>query len=272
MAKLIIHKKEAKTKYYTEDLGDNIKLEMIAIPGGTFIMGSPTEELKRFDDEGPQHQVTVPSFYIGRYTITQAQWKAMAELEPIEKELELDPSNFKEYYEGIDRWQRPVEQVSWDDAKEFCVRLSRETDREYRLPTEAEWEYACRSGTTTPFHFGETISTELANYNGSAYGEGVEGGSRGQTTPVGYFKVANNFGLSDMHGNVREWCEDDWHDDYENAPTDGKAWFSEESRNKLTRGGSWDYNPLYCRSAIRSDSFRDVRIGNIGFRVVCIAP
>ncbi|MEM9272169.1 MAG: formylglycine-generating enzyme family protein [Cyanobacteria bacterium P01_F01_bin.143] len=272
---------EGEADYYTEDLGDGVELEMISIPGGSFIMGSPKEELESYDDERPQHQVTVPSFYMGRYPVTQAQWKAIAESESIERELELDPSNFKEDYEDMERWQRPVEQVYWEDAKEFCARLSRETEREYRLPTEAEWEYACRAGTNTPFHFGETISTNLANYRGTDdenfdwkgfYGRGVRGEYRGQTTPVGYFQVVNNFGLSDMHGNVREWCEDDWHDSYENAPNNGSTWLSEEGNRKVIRGGSWLINPDNCRSAIRYYAARDNRNDSVGFRVVCVAP
>ncbi len=132
---------------------------------------------------------------MGRYPVTQEQWQAVAALPPINRNLKAEPSRFK----GD---KLPVEQVSWEEAKEFCDRLSQLTEREYRLPTEAEWEYACRAGTTTPFHFGETISAELANYYGKAtYGKGVEGVDREQTTPVGYFKVANAFGLYDMHGN-----------------------------------------------------------------------
>ena len=157
------------------------------------------------------------------------------------------------------------------------------TTREYRLPTEAEWEYGCRAGTTTPFHFGETISTELANYRGTDwevegkvypgnYGRGLKGIYREQTTPVGYFKVANNFGLYDMHGNVWEWCEDDWHENYQDAPTDGSAWLSGDSSNKVVRGGSWDYNPVDCRSAYRDNDARDNRYDDVGLRVVCVAP
>ncbi len=184
------------------------------------------------------------------------------------------------------RWERPVENVSWEDAKEFCNRLSKKTGREYRLPTEAEWEYACRAVNgedstveewnrkyNQPFHFGETISTELANYHGNyVYGRGVEGEYREQTTPVGYFKVANNFGLCDMHGNVWEWCEDDWHGNYGGAPNDGGAWFSETSSNKVIRGGSWNDNPSNCRSAYRLLGTRDDRSIGVGFRVVCVVP
>ena len=264
---------QGEADYYTEDLGDGVGLDMISIPGGSFMMGSPEGELESYGDEKPQHQVTVPSFYMGRYPITQAQWREVAGWEQIERELDPDPSSFKENYEGMDRWTRPVERVSWEDAKEFCARLSQKKGKEYRLPSEAEWEYACRAGTTTPFHFGETISSELANYNGEGtYGEGVKGVYREQTTPVGYFKVANAFGLCDMHGNVWEWCQDDWPGNYESAPTDGSAWFSGTSSNKVLRSCSWDNDPGSCRSAYRNDITRDDRFDLIGVRVVCVAP
>ncbi|MDJ0901582.1 MAG: formylglycine-generating enzyme family protein [Xenococcus sp. MO_188.B8] len=282
MAKLVIRRQQKQGQYFTEDLGNGVGLDMVLIPGGSFMMGTEDEEIERlvkeydrewFRAERPQHKVTVPTFFMGRYPITKDQWREVAGWQQIERELETDPSDFKEDYEGIDRWQRPVESISWEDAKEFYNRLSNRAKREYRLPTEAEWEYACRAGTTTPFHFGETISTELANYYGEAtYGRGSKGIYREQTTPVGYFQVANNFGLSDMHGNVWEWCEDDWHDNYENAPTNGSAWVSEVSATRIIRGGSWGYNPAYCRSACRDDFTRGNRSYGIGFRVVCVAP
>ncbi len=191
---------------------------MIEIPTGTFSMGAPGQELDSNNTERPQHKVTVPSFYMGRYPVTQAQWKFVATLPQVNKKLDPNPSGF----EGDNR---PVERVSWYDAVEFCDRLSRHTKRQYRLPSEAEWEYACRAGTKTPFHFGGTITTDLANYNGNeTYGQGPKGVDRQKTTEVGSFGVANNFGLYDMHGNVWEWCLDDWHNDYTDAPTDGSAW------------------------------------------------
>ncbi|MGB5711955.1 MAG: formylglycine-generating enzyme family protein, partial [Waterburya sp.] len=162
-----VTREQKETLCLVEELDDEIALEMVEIPGGSFLMGAPEDELDSFDDERPQHQVNVPSFYIGRYPITQPQWRVVAGWEKVEKELDSDPSYFKDDYEEIERWQRPVENISWSDAVEFCNRLSKKTKREYRLPTEAEWEYACRAGTTTPFHFGETISTDLANYRGT---------------------------------------------------------------------------------------------------------
>ncbi|MDB9505517.1 formylglycine-generating enzyme family protein, partial [Microcystis aeruginosa CS-338/01] len=168
------------------------------------------------------------------------------------------------------RWDRPVEQVNWYDAIEFCARLSKLTGREYRLPSEAEWEYACRAGTTTPFYFGETITGELANYNAyNSYAEEPDGEYRKQTTPVGQFPP-NAFGLHDMHGNVWEWCADTWHGNYDGAPTDGSAWIEngDDNRSPL-RGGSWFNDPYFCRSAFRYYSGRRVYYYYFGFRVVC---
>jgi len=249
-----------------EDLANDTQLEMMLIPGGTFIMGSPKEEENSMDSERPQHEVTIEPFFMGKYQVTQAQWRFVAQLPQVNRDLEQDPSRFK----GDNR---PVEQVSWEDAVEFCDRLSQYTGRTYRLPSEAEWEYACRAGTTTPFHFGETITTDLANYDGnSTYGNGVKGVYRKETTEVGSFGVANNFGLYDMHGNVWEWCQDNWHSNYEGAPTDGSAWLDIEwnTTAKQVRGGSWVFNPGNCRSACRYDyNLLDGNYNHISFRVVC---
>ncbi|MFN6211932.1 MAG: formylglycine-generating enzyme family protein [Microcystis sp.] len=201
---------------------------------------------------------------MGKYPITQAQWKAVASLPKIERDLSLNPSNFSGN-------NRPVEKVSWYDAVEFCQRLSKATGRDYRLPSEAQWEYACRGGTTTPFYFGETITPDLANYDGNyIYAQGPKGIYRQETTPVGKFPP-NAFGLYDMHGNVQEWCADAWHNNYKDAPTDGSVWIENGNHSPL-RGGSWDLSPSYCRSASRIYySFgrdRDHGSSN-GFRVVC---
>ena len=273
MPKILIHEYQRTAKYFPENLGDDIQLDMISIPGGTFMMGSPKEEKDSLDRERPQHEVTVQPFFMGKYPVTQAQWRFVAQLRQVNKKLDPDPSKFK----GDNR---PVETVSWYDAVEFCDRLSEHTKRQYRLPSEAEWEYACRAGTTTPFHFGETITTDLANYDGrSSYGQGTKGVDRGETTAVGSFGVANNFGLYDMHGNVWEWCLDDWHSNYKGAPTDGSAWFnsddnlSDKSGRAVMRGGSWIFYPQFCRSASRDLNFRGERDdfdSVIGFRVVCV--
>jgi formylglycine-generating enzyme required for sulfatase activity len=291
MTKLITRLQQREAQYYSENLGEDINLDMMLIPSGSFQMGTPDQEIERlckeydrdyFQRESPQHTVNISAFFMGRYPITQAQWRAIAATAKIDIDLELEPSHFKEPYQEQDRWTRPVEQVNWEQATEFCKRLSRETKREYRLPSEAEWEYACRAGTTTAFHFGETITTDLANYRGTDwekdkkvypgnYGRGLKGIDRKQTTPVGYFKVANAFGLYDMHGNVWEWCEDDYHPNYQGAPTDGSAWISKNKfTTKVLRGGSWGGYPNLCRSAYRYAYFRrDNRYNYYGFRVVC---
>ncbi|MCV3213800.1 formylglycine-generating enzyme family protein, partial [Plectonema radiosum NIES-515] len=258
-----INRSRGRAEFFTEDLGNNVVLEMVAIPGGQFLMGSPENEPQRRDSESPQHTVTVQPLFMGKFPVTQAQWAAVAVLEKVKIDLKLDPSNFK----GANR---PVEKVSWNDAIEFCARLSKKTGKNYRLPSEAEWEYACRARTTTPFYFGETITTDLANYNGNnTYGSGIKGESRGQTTDVGIFP-ANPFGLFDMHGNIWEWCQDEWHQNYNEAPADAKAWGSEnDNRSRLLRGGSWSYYPENCRSAIRDDFYPDDAYSIIGFRVVC---
>jgi len=269
MANFIIQKQQRTTQYYSETLEPDIALDMVLVPGGSFVMGSPSDEVDRQEAESPQHRVVVPTFFMGRYPITQAQWAAAAALPKIEGDLEPNPSQFTGK-------THPVENVSWHDAAEFCRRLAQKTNRPYRLPTEAEWEYACRAGTTTPFHFGETISTDLANYVGTeTYGQGSEGEYRKETTPVDHFGVANDFGLCDMHGNVWEWCEDHWHDNYEGAPANGSAWLdasANEDAGRVLRGGSWGDDPLYCRSASRSDIGAGSRYNDVGFRVVCFAP
>ena len=242
---------------------------------------------------------------MGKYPITQAQWKAIACQTDLKVKIDLkeDPSKFKDPYqqdqETIERWLRPVENVNWYEAVEFCERLSKLTGRDYRLPSEAEWEYACRAGTTTAFHFGETITTDLANYDGEGwesdgkfyqgnYGKGPKGIYLQQTTPVGHFKVANAFGLYDMHGNVWEWCQDDWHPNYKDAPNDGSAWLEPQTSNpdnqsnldednenkpkKLIRGGSWLSIPYVCRCALRYYYIPRASYDYVGFRVVSGPP
>jgi formylglycine-generating enzyme required for sulfatase activity len=236
---------------------------MVAIPGGAFWMGSPDHEKERLNSESPRHSVTVAPFYMSKFPITQAQWRAVAALPQVNSPLDPDPSQFK----GANL---PVEQVSWYDTVEFFARLNQKTGKDYRLPSEAEWEYACRAGTTTPFHFGETITPEIVNYNGNyTYGAAAKGEYRGKTTPVGSFQVANAFGLYDMHGNVWEWCADTWHENYLNAPTDGSIWLSSDDSYRVLRGGSWGSIPGDCRSANRYRSNPGDGGYYIGFRVVC---
>ena len=304
--RVVISYQSHRGQYFTEHLNDNTSLDMLLIPSGSFMMGQTNTEreeiIQQYGEEGyqkffirelPRHPVTVQSFFLGKYPITQAQWRVVANYPVVDQELNPEPSNFQ----GDNR---PVEQVSWDDATEFCRRLSHHTGRTYRLPSEAEWEYACRAlpitaaGTaragdvfndgsvSPPFHFGQTISDELSNYcaenrevnvtpNKGNYGRGPIGQYRGETTEVGQFP-ANQFGLHDMHGNILEWCEDDWHSSYEGAPSDGSAWIevNRESAERVLRGGSWAYNPVDCRSACRSNVSRGNRNRFIGFRVCCV--
>jgi formylglycine-generating enzyme required for sulfatase activity len=256
-------KREPKTAYfYPQALGDSA-LEMVYIPGGEFLMGSPEGEIDRRDNEGPQHRVTIAPFFMGKSPVIQAQWNFVAGLPQVKQGLDRDPAGFK----GADR---PVEQVSWLDAVEFCDRLTKYSGLNYCLPSEAQWEYACRAGTETPFHFGYTLTDELANYRASEiYGDrGVKGEYRKSTTPVGQFP-ANAFGLRDMHGNVWEWCADHWHSSYKDAPKDGSVWLSnDEKSDRVLRGGSWIDLPRYCRSAFRDHYSPAYRDDNLGFRVV----
>ncbi len=185
----------------------------------------------------------------------------------VERDLIPEPSRFK----GS---TNPVERVSWLDAVEFCQRLSKMTKKQYRLPSEAEWEYACRAGTTTPFHFGATLTSNLANYNArERFAEEPAGEYRDKPTPVGQFPP-NGFGLYDMHGNVWEWCEDDFWENYQGAPRDGSPWQEKSKKqqnqaNKALRGGSWSDSPNHCRSAYRLGNYRRFNNYGFGFRVVC---
>ncbi|MEH2337074.1 SUMF1/EgtB/PvdO family nonheme iron enzyme [Nostoc sp.] len=252
----ITNRRKQEAKYFVENLGNGVTLEMVQIPGGTFMMGSPEGEAERYKDESPQHQVKVSGFFMGKYEITQAQYQAI---------MGSNPSSFKGE-------KRPVETVSWDDAVEFCKKLSHKKGKTYRLPSEAEWEYACRAGTKTPFYFGETITTDLVNYDGNApYGSAPKGEYRQKTIDVGKFPP-NSFGLYDIHGNVWEWCLDVYNDNYQGAPKDGSVWMTGKDNNKnLLRGGSWIYNAMHCRSAVRAGYARAFLDHNVGFRVVAVA-
>ena len=257
-------------------------LTMLRIPAGSFLMGSSTEEPGRFDDEGPQHPVTLAEFFLARTPITQAQWRAVASWQPLqgepawERELKEDPlgPEIDSRFRGD---ERPVVNVSWHDAMEFCRRLRRRTGKSYTLPSEAQWEYACRAGSTTPFHFGATISPKVANYDAStSYAGGPTGEYRQHTSDVGSFP-SNAWGLQDMHGNVWEWCLDHLHGSYvegdEKAPTDGSAWIkqtAEEGENRLLRGGSWILIPGFCRSAYRGNYHPVIAVDDVGFRVCCL--
>ncbi len=256
-------KENSRTKksaeFFAEYLGNGVLLEMVKIPGGTFQMGSS----KWLDNgnEKPQHAVRVPAFLMGKYPVTQAQWRAVADLPQVQIALNTEPSNFK----GDDR---PVEQVSWHEAVEFCQRLSRVTGHPYRLPSEAEWEYACRAGTTTEFYFGETLTPKLARCKANL-GMVLITIFAGETASVGKY-LPNPFGLYDMHGNVWEWCADHWHGNYTGAPTDGTAWIVDgDSEKRICRGGCSGTYPALCRAAYRHDVSPAYRDNEVGFRVVC---
>ena len=275
----------------------SLDLQLVEIPAGSFLMGSPASEEGHQADEGPQHEVKLESFWLGRTPITQAQWREVAQWKEGPREhwgrtLNPNPSRFMGDKGGLfpaeaNTDNRPVETVSWLDAMEFCSRLSQRSGRTYTLPSESQWEYACRAGNTTPFHYGETLSAELVNYDGNyTYGKSPKGTYRQQTTPVDSFP-ANAWGLHDMHGNVWEWCADHWHSSYalglQAAPTDGSPWLDTieagkagkkeewaDEYSRVLRGGSWYYYPVGCRSAYRFSYPPADAFSSIGFRVCCL--
>jgi formylglycine-generating enzyme required for sulfatase activity len=277
---------------FTEAVVLGSGLEMVSVPGGSFTMGSPADEPERQPNESPQHHVTLAQFFIGAWPITQAQWSAVVMARPGKVHRYLDPN--PSFFKGIDL---PVESITWNQADEFCLRLAEITGRAYRLPSEAEWEYACRAGTVTPFNFGPTITSDLANYCGTggavcgeSYGKSIasdvyndvkyQSGAYDQG-PVGVFRATttrpqtfppNRFGLYDMHGNVWEYCLDKWAESYAGTPRDGSPYVSAPRDSaRLLRGGSWSHNPAICRSSYR-DSIAPGEAGwpgRIGLRVVC---
>jgi|ERR687886_582571 formylglycine-generating enzyme required for sulfatase activity/tRNA A-37 threonylcarbamoyl transferase component Bud32 len=251
----ITNRRQGEVGVFTENIGNGVTLDMVAIPGGSFVMGSPTSEAERMENEGPPRTVNISPFFMGKYPVTQEQYQAV---------MGNNPSIFQGFFKSK---QLPVEQVTWDKAVEFCHKLSQKTGKTYRLPSEAEWEYACRAGTTTPFYFGETITPDLVNYDGNyPYGAAPKGLDRDQTTDVGSFGP-NAFGLYDMHGNVWEWCSDKWHDNYNGAPTDGSSWETGTDNNRVLRGGSCFDNAVYCRSALRVSYSGPFRLWPWSFRV-----
>ena len=246
---------------YTEDLGNYQTLEMVSIPAGKFNMGASEKERFSSDRERPLHSVRVKSFFLGKYPITQKQWRAVAQLPQVKRELNPNPAHFQ----GDNR---PVECVSWLDAVEFCDRLAAPTGKKYRLPSEAEWEYACRANSQSPFAYGDTITGNLADY-ASTYAYASEQGTayRQSTTDVGNF-LPNAFGLYDLHGNVREWCADPWHENYHGAPNNSQVWQrGGQQAWRTLKGGSWANKPSHCRSAHRSGYPAESLNRAIGFRV-----
>jgi formylglycine-generating enzyme required for sulfatase activity len=249
----------------TENLPNGVTLKMVSLPAGKFLMGSPDSDLDAESYEKPQHLVQVNSFAIGKYPVTQAQYQAVmgtnaTSQKSLRGKRRATAASLPSYFQNNP--QNPVEQVSWNDAQAFCQKLSQITGKTYRLPTEAEWEYACRAGTTTRYYFGDDAN-QLGDY--AWYG----GNSQNTTHPVGQ-KRPNAWGLYDMIGNVWEWCEDNWHDSYIGAPTDGSAWIKNGNDYQILRGGYWGDVPLRCRSAVRVNGLRrDDRDDDLGFRVVC---
>ena len=234
-----------------------LPLRMVKIPAGEFRMGSPPTEAMRESQEGPQRSIQMPGFYIGAFAVTQGQYQAV---------VGNNPSYFTE-----DGANRPVEQVSWLDAEAFCQQLSELTGRVYRLPSEAEWEYACRAGTSTPFCFGDQVTTETVNFFADfTISDNPDENYRNTSVDADSF-WPNAFGLYNMHGNIYEWCADDYHDSYSGAPIDASPWVSPDAAaSKVMRGGSWFSDTQYCRSAARDRNTRTSRSNSFGFRVICV--
>jgi formylglycine-generating enzyme required for sulfatase activity len=235
--------------------------QMVTIPAGSFSMGCQPKEKECFDDEKPAHRVQVAPFEMGKYEVTFAEWYACVS----DGSCKQRPTN--RYGDGWE--QRPITDVSWDDAQQYLSWLNRKTSKAYRLPTEAEWEYAARAGTTTDFSTGNCITTSQANYDGNDdyHNCGAKTGVFiGKTQSVGHYP-ANTWGLHDLHGNVWEWVEDCWHDNYTGAPTDGRVWAQGSCPARVLRGGSWYNYPRNLRSADRNRNNPGYRYNIIGFRV-----
>jgi formylglycine-generating enzyme required for sulfatase activity len=257
--------------------------EMVVVPAGEFMMGSPDSEARRKDVEGPVHRVSVRQpFAVGKYVVTKGQYADFANATWRRKLDGCDYWGGNGYKEFITRsWRSPgyaqtdedpVVCVSYEDAKAYTAWLSLKTGHAYRLPSEAEWEYAARAGTVTKFHFGKMIFTDQANYNGMyTFDNGRRGVSLGKTVPVGSYPP-NSFGLHDVHGNVFEWVEDCWHRDYEGAPADTKAWTATDCSLHVLRGGSFGNILWNVRSASRAMSGLEARNSNNGFRVARSLP
>ncbi len=243
---------------FTSGSGEGPK--MVVLPSGSFTMGSPATEEGRAANEGPQRSVRIGySFAVGKYEVTWSEWEACL--------ADGGCGGHRPSDEGWGKGNRPMINVNWDEAQSYVQWLSRKTGHRYRLLSEAEWEYAARAGTTTPFHTGATISTGQANYDGNyTYGSGVKGEYRARTVPAGSLP-ANAFGLHDMHGNVWEWTQDCLNGSYTGAPTDGSAWTTGNCTGRVFRGGSWSASPQDLRSAYRIWYITTYRSNHNGFRV-----
>jgi formylglycine-generating enzyme required for sulfatase activity len=255
-----------------EVITNSIGMKLALIPAGEFLMGSPETEEGRRDDEGPQHIVRITQpFYLGVYPVTQAEYEQVMGTNP---SVFCSTGRYSSRVSGQDTSRFPVEQVSWEDAMEFCRRLSAQEGGQYSLPTEAQWEYACRGGAKDYAVFGigdgKALTSKLANFHGAyPYGCNEKGPYLQRTTPVGSYKLANGFGLYDMHGNVWEWCQD-WHEQnyYRNSPTEDLTG-PQTGSVRVLRGGSWSNDGSLCRSACRNrldPALRDDP--DIGFRLV----
>ena len=257
----VINRGRASAQQIVQRLGNGVPLHMVQIPGGTFVMGAPDDEPGAKSSERPRHQVTVAPFYLGKYPGTLDQWRAVMGARPAA--MTVAESAFKK------SGRQPAVRVSFDEVEEFCARLSRKARRVFRLPTEAEWEYACRAGTSSAFAFGETITRDVVIHDGEAIRRGHANGPHATTRPVGSLRAANAFGLFDMHGQVWEWCQDWWHGHYENAPADASAWTGGGAlHTRVLRGGSWYAAADLCRSASRTmGGEAGIRSRQIGFRV-----
>ena len=234
--------------------------EMVVVPAGSFMMGSPSDEKERSADEGPQHRITfAQQFVVGRFSVTFDEWDACV--------ADGACNGYRPRDQGWGRGQRPVINMSWADAKAYVAWLSRKTGKPYRLLSEAEREYVTRAGTTMPFWWGASITTRQANYNGNhSYNGSPKGEYRKQTTPVNTFGP-NPWGLYQVHGNVWDWLEDCYQDSYAGAPSDGSAWTSGDCSRRVLRGGSWVNHPRFLRSARRGGISSGDRDNNYGFRV-----
>ena len=279
---------QARTQVFHEELGEAERLTMVRIPAGSFQMGSAEQEPGRQSNEGPVHEVTLAEFLIGQTPITQAQWRTVARWEPQKgerwgRELNPEPSKFQGEEARLlagetNTDERPVERVSWLEAMEFCSRLSQRTRRNYTLPSEAQWEYACRAGTTSPYAFGSAITAELATLRlGAGLVDDPLTADAQQTTSA-RLHPANAWGLHAMHGNVGEWCRDHWHDSYHGAPNDETPWIDDWidakaplTRDRVVRGGAWSDLPSNARSACRYRLPPQApESASVGLRVVCL--
>ncbi|MDP6546753.1 MAG: formylglycine-generating enzyme family protein [Phycisphaerae bacterium] len=239
----------------TLDLGKGVTMKLVLIPVGTFLMGSPNDEKGRANNEDPQHKVTISKpFYMSIHEVTQAQWRAVMGSEPWGGRHFVKPGD-----------NNALNWVSWKDASRFCETSSKKTGKRVALPTEAQWEYACRAGSKMAYGFGDDAS-KLGDY--AWYADNTNKRDQEYPHAVGR-KKPNAFGLYDMHGNVWEWCRDHRHKNYRGAPTDGTAWVDKPPTGlRVLRGGAWGYDPKHCRTAHRFAGIPTDRYVHVGFRPV----